>query len=55
MKKPAIWITFVSCANELYGKEESGRKRSSLFRSSQRYEVSFFGFFLSTYYDFHPH
>ena len=55
MTKPAIWITFVSCANELYGKEESGRKRSSLFRSSQRYEVSFFGFFLCTYHDFHPH
>ena len=42
MTKPAIWITFVSYANELYGKEKSGRKRSSLFRSMKYRSLVFF-------------
>ena len=28
MTKPAIWITFVSCANELYDKEEKEGKEA---------------------------
>lgn len=31
MTKPAIWITFVSCANELYDKEEKEGKEAPYF------------------------